>query len=240
LQLESNQGILTRVRLLSRGSDPAHFILVCIAVTMMTHTLGCGSSPAPKPAAAPAESYVRQAMAREIAPVRTTPEVFVYCRRLGPAQPLLCQGTVTSANTHEVLASQRWSVVVRASTGRVTGAHALDPSPATALAATVARDRRRAAQQGPRTATLSVTVPTTVPSYVCVDDGHGKILFTGVLTAGRHMSFRRPHLRLSVGNASVRILVNGNTYRIPLSPFGLDVLPDRVSFLPAALRPCTG
>jgi uncharacterized protein DUF4115 len=228
---------------------------VCIAVAMMTSTLGCGSSPAPKPAAAPAESYVRQAMAREIAPASpagrlvaeragASPEVFVYCRRLGGARPLLCQGTVTSANTHEVVASQRWSIVVQASTGRVTGARALDPGPARALAAIVARDRRRAQQghrrRGPRPATLSVRVPTTVPSYVCVDDGHGKILFTGVLTAGRHMSFRRPHLRLNVGNASVRILVNGNTYRIPLSPFGLDVLPDRVSFLPAALRPCTG
>jgi hypothetical protein len=224
---------------------------VCIAVTMMGSMLGCGSSPAPKTSAAPAESYVRQAMARQIAPASpagrlaaarggATPEVFVYCRRLGRAQPLLCQGTVTSASTHDVVASQRWSVVVQASTGRVTGARALDPAPAQARAAT-----RRAGQQGPRRlgsrrATLLVTIPTTQASYVCVDDSHGTILFTGVLTAGRHLSFRRPHLRLNIGNPAVRILVNGDTYRIPFSPFGLDVLPGRVSFLPAAHRPCTG
>jgi hypothetical protein len=222
-----------------------------------TVNAGCGSARhASRPSLA--ERYVAQRMSAEMRDVGPTlkgaaganPDVFVYCAgAVGATAP--CKGTVTSTSSHLAVATQSWQVTTDR-LGRVTSARALQEqlTPAGPVADALALDRAarlralaRRAGRHPRQplATLSLkgpTAPLSKPPYVCIDNGHGKVLYQGILRAPRQVSVRAPHLRLNIGNSEAVVHVNGRIFRIPASPYGLSIFPGRVSYLPGPQRPC--
>jgi hypothetical protein len=122
-------------------------------------------------------------------------------------------------------------------------------TPADDQAAAAERRRRRAAQVKHRRAeaqrraaaarkAVTVRVDASVrPTFLCVDDGHGKTLFSGTLTGKK--AFRARRVRLNIGLASTRITVNGNPVRLDGSPAGLDVTrKGGARALPLGNRPC--
>jgi hypothetical protein len=82
-----------------------------------------------------------------------------------------------------------------------------------------------------------VSLTPSQPSYLCVDDGAGRQLFSGTLTTRR--VFRARKLRLNIGLSSVTMRVDGR--RVPLSgsPTGYLVLPGGKApqYLPLGQRP---
>lgn len=216
-------------------------------------SVGCGSSGHPGSPSA-AERYVTGRIAQEL---RTAgplvrrfagarPDIFVYCR-LGAGGISLCQGTISSSSTHQVLANQRWRVHI-APSGDVLSGRALDTRlvPAGPLAERVVALRARQhpdsatarALRRPATLSLEGAKPPLDPTYACVDNGHGKVLFQGVISAPRVVRVRARHLRLNLGNANATIHVNGKIFRIPASPYGLSIFRDHVAYLPNGNRPC--
>ena len=173
------------------------------------------------------------------------PEIFVYCR--AATEVSVCTGSVARRATHEVVAGQRWSVRTRQS-GNVLSARALDKRlvPAGPLAQRLAELRlARRAHRHKRTslplARLSLkgsSDPLGGPTYVCVSNGHGRVLFQGLLRAPRVVRFRAPQLRLNLGNANPVVHVNGTIYRIPASPYGLSIVRHHIRYLPEGKRPC--
>jgi hypothetical protein len=178
------------------------------------------------------------------------PDVFVYCDgTVGGSSK--CRGTVTSATSHLAIATQDWQVDTDG-LGRVTTARALEAQlrPAGPVAEALALQRAarlraiaRRAGRHPRQplARLSLKGPGghfSKPPYVCIDNGHGKVLFQGILRAPHTVTVKAPHLRLNVGNSNAVVHVNGRIFRIPASPYGLSIFPRRVSYLPGPMRPC--
>jgi hypothetical protein len=96
------------------------------------------------------------------------------------------------------------------------------------------RQRRRAA------AGSLVTVRVDAsgrPTFLCVDDGSGKVLFNGTLDGKQTFKARR--VRMNVGLASTAITVNGNPVRLPGSPAGVDITRQGgARDLPLGQRPC--
>jgi hypothetical protein len=116
-------------------------------------------------------------------------------------------------------------------------------------AAAAERRRRRAAAQRRREAaarrraaaartTVTVRVDaSTRPTFLCVDDGSGRILFSGVLSGKKVFKERR--VRMNVGLASTRVTVNGNPVTLSGSPAGLDITRSSgARQLPLGQRPC--
>jgi hypothetical protein len=220
-------------------------------------TQGCGSSSHPSQPSL-AESYVAQRISAEMRDVGPTlrhfagaqPDVFVYCDGAAGGSGE-CKGTVTGTTSHMAVATQSWEVQTDG-LGRVTSARALETQltpvgpVAEALAVQRAAKRRAAALRAGRhprrpLASLSLKGPTSVfakPPYVCIDNGRGRVLFQGILRAPHSVTVHAPHLRLNLGNASAVVHVNGRIFRIPASPYGLSILPRRISYLPAPKRPC--
>lgn len=214
---------------------------------------GCGSSGAPGPPSA-AERYVTSRIDQEIRAagplVRRAagpqPDIFVYCR-LPRGGISVCQGSISSSSTHEVVANQRWQVQLGPS-GGVLAARALDGRlvPAGPLAERLVALRARRhpaspkarAMRRPATLSLEGAKPPLDPTYICVDNGHGKVLFQGVVRAPRIVRVRARHLRLNLGNSNVTVHVNGKIFRIPASPYGLSIFRDHVAYLPKGKRPC--
>jgi hypothetical protein len=234
--------------------------LACVAVLGAAVTAaGCGSSSSGSPPSQ-AETYVTQRITAEMNDVGPTlkrvaghsPEVFAYCDGVagGAAR---CEGSVNSRATHQTVASQGWEVDTNA-LGQVTSARALQeqlvpvgPAAEALALERQAKIRARLIRAGrhPRIPKASVQLkgPQTAvlkPPYVCVDNGHGKVLWQGVLTESKHFGFRAPRLRLIIGNSNAVVHVNGRIYRIPASPYGLTITPRRISYLPAARRHCGG
>ncbi len=93
------------------------------------------------------------------------------------------------------------------------------------------------AKPSPRRVTLRV-VPQD-PTYVCLDDGRGKIVFEGILQEAR--TFRGKRLRINLGKTSAKLRVNGR--RVPIEPgsqpvgFAFTPRGGRKD-LPAGQRPC--
>ena len=100
-----------------------------------------------------------------------------------------------------------------------------------------ARERRRRRNQR-----LTVRVVPAGPTYVCVDDGRGKVTFEGTIAASR--TFRGAkggRLRINLGRASVRLTVNGKRVEVPDGPSGAGYAfsrTGRATPLPAERRPC--
>jgi hypothetical protein len=177
--------------------------------------------------------------------------IFVYCRALGGGISA-CQGTVVSPSSHEVVANQRWRVH-SAPSGSVLSARALDRGlvPAGPVAERLAslRAARRAKQDRNsraagllrRPASLSLKGapgPPLDPTYVCVTNGRGRVIFQGVIRAPQVVRARARQLRVTLGNSNATVHVNGKIFRIPASPYGLSISRDRVAYLPTGKRPC--
>ncbi len=97
----------------------------------------------------------------------------------------------------------------------------------------------------PRTHTVASTVKLQlVPTgavYVCLVDGKGKKLIPGeIFNVGQTIPVKTSSkLLLTLGNASVRMTVNGASVRVPStgSPVGFDLTPGSHTMLPAAKQP---
>ena len=96
---------------------------------------------------------------------------------------------------------------------------------------------RRGRPAGARRVTLRVA--PTERTYVCVDNGAGRVLFEGTLEEPRR--FRGRRLRLNLGRRTARIVVNGRAVAIPpgSEPIGFDFRPRRrPRQLAEGARPC--
>jgi hypothetical protein len=86
--------------------------------------------------------------------------------------------------------------------------------------AAAAKKARRAAAA--RRALVTVRVDASVaPTFLCVDDGSGQVLFSGTLDGKR--TFRQKRVRMNIGLASTRVTVNGTPLTLSGSPTGLDI-----------------
>ena len=77
--------------------------------------------------------------------------------------------------------------------------------------------------------------------YVCLIDASGKRLIPGqIFNVGQTIpTFTSPKLLLTLGNASVRMRVNGVAVTVPStgSPVGFDLTPASHTMLPASRQP---
>lgn len=91
---------------------------------------------------------------------------------------------------------------------------------------------RRATPARPTRAALRITATGTV--YVCVVDAAGRKLVPGrTLAAGQSLPpLRGPRFRVTLGNASVRLRVNGKVLPVPPSPRAINY-----EITPAGRRP---
>ncbi|HEU4976411.1 MAG TPA: hypothetical protein VFT50_15060 [Baekduia sp.] len=115
-------------------------------------------------------------------------------------------------------------------------------------AAAARRERRRKARQrakrrqqaaaAERHRDVEVVVDASArPTFLCVDDGHGRQLYGGTLS-GRE-TFRAPEVRLNVGLSSTVVTVDGHQVPLPGSPAGLEISRSGgVQSLPLGQRPC--
>ena len=83
---------------------------------------------------------------------------------------------------------------------------------------------------------MTVRLRPAAPSFVCVDNGRGKVLFSG--TASAPLRFRGRHIRVNIGLATTRLTVNGREIPINSSPAGYDINIHHVLVLPEGKRPC--
>jgi hypothetical protein len=126
-------------------------------------------------------------------------------------------------------------------TGTTTGEQARDESAAQQRArerrrAKRARERRRRERAAASTVRLRL-VPAE-PTYACVVDGSGEMLFGGTLSEPRN--FRSKRIRINLGRTSVSVTVNRKRLRIPPSsdPVGYDLRAGKKPRpLPSGQRP---
>jgi len=122
-----------------------------------------------------------------------------------------------------------------------SGEHARDESAAQERArerrrAKRARERKRRARAAASTVRLRLT--PAEPTYACVVDGSGKILFGGTLS--QPQSFKSKRIRINLGRTSVSVAVNKKRLRIPSSsdPVGYDLRAGKTPKpLPLGQRP---
>src|SRR4051794_2447087 len=84
-----------------------------------------------------------------------------------------------------------------------------------------AREKRR--QERAAASTVRLRLVPAEPTYACVVDGSGKMLFGGTLANAQN--FKSKHLRINLGRTSVTVSVNKKRLRIPPSsdPVGYDL-----------------
>ena len=145
-----------------------------------------------------------------------------------------------------------------ATTETETGTTATETTPATTTsddeqAAADERRRKRAARQKREreaaaerkkqkaaTAAKLVTVRVDAsgrPTFLCVDDGAGKTLFSGTLDGKK--VFKGKRVRMNIGLKSTAITVNGNPVPLDGSPAGLDITrAGGAKSLASGKRPC--
>jgi hypothetical protein len=102
------------------------------------------------------------------------------------------------------------------------------------------REREAAAKRKAAAASKLVTVRVDAsgrPTFLCVDDGSGKVLFSGTLDGKK--AFKAKRVRMNVGLKSTFITVNGNPIALTESPTGLDITrKSGARELPLGNRPC--
>jgi hypothetical protein len=192
-------------------------------------TTGCRLTHDDASASKAAEAYVHQRVAAELRGQRDgRPNVLVACRE--PAgRRVRCDGMLTARRTQLLVGRQRWLVALDPSRRRVVRARPLDPVP---RIVTSRSHQRRSG--GPRPVRLLV-VPAE-PTYLCVDDGGGRVLFHGLITRRRGFSARR--LRLNLGSRSAAVLVDGGRAALPPGPLGIEFSGDSAKLIPEGKRPC--
>ena len=111
-------------------------------------------------------------------------------------------------------------------TGSTNGQQARDESAAQERArerrrAKRARERRR--RQRALASTVRLRLVPAEPTYACVVDGSGEMLFGGTLSEPRN--FKSKRIRINLGRTSVTVTVNKKRLRIPPSsdPVGYDL-----------------
>lgn len=89
--------------------------------------------------------------------------------------------------------------------------------------------------------TVQLQLVPTGAVYVCLVDGHGKRLIPGeIFNVGQTIPTKKSDkLMLTLGNASVKMKVNGVTVPVPSTgkPVGFDLTPGSHNLLPAAKQP---
>ena len=104
-----------------------------------------------------------------------------------------------------------------------------------------ARERRERRERAANRR-LTLRVVPTGPTYVCVDDGRGRVVFEGTVTGPRSFRARRGgRLRINLGRAAVRLTANGKRVRIQDGPSGAGFSfsrTGRATPLAAEQRPC--
>jgi cytoskeleton protein RodZ len=75
------------------------------------------------------------------------------------------------------------------------------------------------------------------PVYACIEDGAGKSLFGGIMTAPR--TFKAKQIKINLGRSAVNVTINGKRLKIPQGsvPVGYDVTPRKVRPIPLGQRP---
>jgi hypothetical protein len=84
--------------------------------------------------------------------------------------------------------------------------------------------------------TVTVRLSPTAPGFVCVDDAHGKILFSGTLATPA--SYTGRHIRVALGLPAPRMSVDGRNVPVTDAPTGYDINIHHVFVLPPKRRPC--
>jgi cytoskeletal protein RodZ len=119
-------------------------------------------------------------------------------------------------------------------TPRSTPTHAASPQ-------TKAKHPRRSHRARTVAATVKLQLVPTGAVYVCLIDGHGKRLIPGeIYDVGQTIPTKTSSkLLLTLGNASVRMKVNGVTVAVPSTgkPVGFDLTPKGHTMLPSAKQP---
>ena len=118
-------------------------------------------------------------------------------------------------------------------------------TPTTTQATTPPARHKATHHRAPRTRTVASTVKLQlVPTgavYVCLVDGTGKKLIPGqIFNVGQTIPVKTSSkLLLTLGNASVKMKVNGVSVTVPStgSPVGFDLTPASHTMLPAAKQP---
>jgi cytoskeleton protein RodZ len=108
------------------------------------------------------------------------------------------------------------------------------------------RQKERKPKRQPAAATPAKPAPARVTlrvapvdaTYVCVDDGRGKVVFEGIIEDPR--TFHGKRLRINLGKRSAKVRVNGK--RVPITPgaepVGFAFTPRGEKELPSGQRPC--
>lgn len=100
------------------------------------------------------------------------------------------------------------------------------------------RPRRR---RPPVRTEAGVRLTPTADVYVCLVDGDGNVLIPGtIFRSGESVPVMRARtMRLTLGNSSVEMVVNGRRVEVPPSPnpLGYELTPRGVTPLPADQRP---
>jgi hypothetical protein len=108
--------------------------------------------------------------------------------------------------------------------------------------AAAAKRRRQAAARKRRAAVAAKLITVRVdasgrPTFLCVDDGSGNVLFSGTLDGKK--VFKQKRVRMNIGLKSTLVTVNGNPVRLDGSPAGLDITrKSGARSLPSGNRPC--
>jgi transcriptional regulator with XRE-family HTH domain len=120
------------------------------------------------------------------------------------------------------------------STSSSTPTHATSPEPK-------AKHQRRSHRARTVSATVKLQLVPTGAVYVCLIDGHGKRLIPGeIFNVGQTIPTKTSSkLLLTLGNASVRMKVNGVSVPVPStgSPVGFDLTSGSHAMLPAGKQP---
>lgn len=111
-------------------------------------------------------------------------------------------------------------------TGSTDGQQARDESAAKQRARErkrAKRARERKQRQRALASTVRLRLVPAEPTYACVVDGSGKILFGGTLA--KPQNFKSKRIRINLGRTSVTVTVNKKRLRIPPSsdPVGYDL-----------------
>jgi transcriptional regulator with XRE-family HTH domain len=98
--------------------------------------------------------------------------------------------------------------------------------------------KRRARPPPPTPGEVTLRVSPAEQTYLCVDNGKGRVIFEGTLQTAR--TFRGKRLRINLGRRTAQLKVNGQP--VPTgggpNPTGFDFTPSRRRPLAPAQRPC--
>lgn len=151
-------------------------------------------------------------------------------------------GTATEPTSAETTVTDPTTATAPAPTTTTTDTTSADEQAAAEKRrkAAAAKRKREAAARRRAAASKLVTVRVDAsgrPTFLCVDDGSGKVLFSGTLDGKK--VFKSKRVRMNIGLKSTFITVNGNPITLTESPTGLDITR-RSGARPLALgnRPC--